>query len=95
MKRKPVEDIIHELKQEVATNFFKANPIKRFPDDFLTKEMHPSSPKASTRQGKQGRNLRFEKRPPPAGTNPLNKKGSPPERAFRIPASLADTLGFG
>ncbi|GEM_PF-2778310 len=39
MKRKPVEDIIHELREKVSDEFFKLNPLKVFPDDFLSDEV--------------------------------------------------------
>ena len=39
MKRKRPEDILYELKEQVADAFFTANPVKKFPDDFLSKEI--------------------------------------------------------
>jgi len=39
MKRKPVEDIIHELRERVAGEYFAKNPLRVFPDDFLSDEV--------------------------------------------------------
>ncbi len=33
------EETLYELQKTVATKFFKKNPIKRFPEDFLTKKV--------------------------------------------------------
>jgi hypothetical protein len=33
------ENILYELKQEVAEKFFAENPLKRFPEDFLSKKV--------------------------------------------------------
>lgn len=38
-KRKPVEEIIYKLKTEVEEAYFKLNPLKVFPDDFLSDEV--------------------------------------------------------
>jgi hypothetical protein len=38
MTKRP-EDVLYELQKTVAAEFFKANPLKRFPDDFLTKKV--------------------------------------------------------
>jgi hypothetical protein len=36
MAKKPVEQIIHELRKEVAGRFFAEEPVKKFPEDFLS-----------------------------------------------------------
>jgi len=36
---KDVAGIIYNKMTSVAEKFFKANPLKRFPDDFLTKKV--------------------------------------------------------
>ena len=53
MAKKP-EDILYKIKTEVSERFFAENPLKKFPEDFLSakakKELAPSSPRATTRQ---------------------------------------------
>jgi hypothetical protein len=39
MAKKRPEDIIDELKKTVGDEFFKANPIKKFPEDFLSRRV--------------------------------------------------------
>ena len=39
MTKRP-ENVLYELQKTVATKFFAKNPIKKFPEDFLTKETH-------------------------------------------------------
>ena len=39
MAKKRPEEIISELKTEVSEEFFKLNPIKRFPEDFLSRRV--------------------------------------------------------
>ena len=36
MAKKPVEQIIHKIKKEIAENFFAENSLKKFPEDFLS-----------------------------------------------------------
>jgi len=54
MAKKPVEEIISDIKKRVAGIFFAEEPVKKFPEDFLSakvkKELAPSSPRATTRQ---------------------------------------------
>jgi hypothetical protein len=38
MKKRP-EEIISDIKEEVTAEFFAANPIKRFPEDFLSRRV--------------------------------------------------------
>jgi len=53
MAKKP-EDILYKIKTEVSESFFAEEPLKKFPEDFLSakakKELAPSSPRATTRQ---------------------------------------------
>jgi len=39
MAKKRPEEILYELKEQVAEDVFKANPVKKFPDDFLPKKI--------------------------------------------------------
>jgi hypothetical protein len=39
MAKKRPEEILYKLKTEVTDAFFKANPVKKFPNDFLSKKV--------------------------------------------------------
>ena len=42
MKKRP-EEIISDIKEEVAAEFFAENPLKRFPEDFLSRRVKTES----------------------------------------------------
>jgi hypothetical protein len=39
MAKKQPENILYELKEQVAEEYFAANPVKKFPNDFLSKKV--------------------------------------------------------
>ena len=60
MAKKPPEEIISELKKEVAEGFFARNPIKRFPEDFLSRRVKTEFEAILVPGGKL--KLKFEKK---------------------------------
>ena len=58
-KQRP-EEIISELKKTVTEEFFKANPLKRFPEDFLSRRVKTEFEAILVPGGKL--KLKFEKK---------------------------------
>jgi len=58
MTKKRPEEIISEIKRDVTEKFLAENPLKKFPEDFLSakakKELAPSSPRATDGQASCG-----------------------------------------
>jgi hypothetical protein len=60
MKKPKPEEIISELKKTVTEEFFKANPLKRFPEDFLSRRVKTEFEGILVPRGKL--KLKFEKK---------------------------------